>query len=128
MKKVILILTVLGTLSLASCKKAYECTCTQTSSYTAATTAGGAADATDIALINAANSTNYYNLHPDGVTTVTTSEKTSKASENAVCASSVNTTVSYVKDSPDYDSDGNTNEVAYTSTSTTTNDCSAKKK
>ncbi len=126
MKKTFIILAVLGTFSLVSCKKAYDCTCTTTSTGTASVIAGGTANAVDVADINSGNTT-YNTLYPQTSKTVASIDKTSKGSANAACASTTDTETSVQQDYSDYDSDGIMYEPAYQWTTVTKSDCTAEK-
>lgn len=110
MKKITLILSGLVVLSLASCKKAYDCTCetkVTSATYTSLmneydTFVDGVND--NIADSEADNST----------TTVISLDKISKANANANCVKSVESTdYSEEPDDSDADGDNDENESAY---------------
>lgn len=124
MKKIILSIAVLAVLFTTSCKKAYECVCDETYSYSyEALFSAYSADAA-AANQNAANDqTDNY------ASTVTTLDKTTKAAANAACTSSETvTTWEEDNDYSDADSDGDFAEAGLKGIQTTKSECSLEKK
>lgn len=115
-------MAVLTAFMTTSCKKAYECTCDHTDSYSYSAIMSQWQD--DVDIYNNAITTDPL----DTETSVTTLEKTTKADANTVCANTVNSYTNEYPDTGDQDLDGNTQEAAYSRTDVNTIDCSLEKK
>ena len=115
-------MAVLAAFLTTSCKKAYECTCSETESTTYA-----AVMSQYSAIVDNANTAEQEDIKPTN-NWVTTFEKTTKANANESCASSESTVVNTTQDTGDADTDGNDLEAAYTQTIVTKTDCSVEKK
>lgn len=124
MKKLTLIVAALSVLSLASCKKAYDCTCTTTETSQTYEAVMSQYD-TYVDNQNDAVADDETN---NSYETVVSMDKTSKANANSACASSVDTDYYEYTDYSDADSDADYNEVAYNVTSVMTTDCELAKK
>jgi len=124
MKKLTLFVAILSVLSLASCKKAYDCTCktTETSdTYTSEMTQFNT-------YVENQNKNVEDDITNDNTETVISMDKTSKANANAGCTSTVTTDVNEYADGGDADGDDDENEIAYTRTTVYTTDCELAKK
>ncbi len=119
MTKIALPLVALILCAFASCKRAYECTCTTSSSSTYVAIMPEWQYYIDLK--------NNAVVLPTKTETVTTFEKTPKASVHAVCATTSETYTSTAPDDIDADTDFNYSEAAFTTTKITKTECSFSK-
>ena len=125
MKKLTLIITALAVVSLASCKKAYDCTC---ESKVTSETYASLMDEFDT-FVEDANEEIDETVVETVTTTVGSLDKTSKATANAACATSSETTDYYEEaDNDDADADDDYYESAYSVTTVSTTTCTLEKK